>query len=81
MSPQSKLIVGAAIVASATAYLAWLGIRGLRAKPADGAAVAAGPTRGSAARDGFLIVFLNPKIAVFFIKFKKIAEFFPKFSI
>lgn len=25
MSPQSKLIVGAAIVASATAYLAWLG--------------------------------------------------------
>jgi threonine/homoserine/homoserine lactone efflux protein len=25
------------------------------------------PTSGSAARDGFLVVFLNPKVAVFFI--------------
>lgn len=49
------------------AYLAWLGIRGLLAKaPAESAFLTA-QTSASAARDGFLIVFLNPKIAVFFI--------------
>ncbi len=48
------------------AYLAWLGIKGLLAKP-GGTELAGGATRGSAARDGFMIVFLNPKIAVFFI--------------
>lgn len=50
------------------AYLAWLGIKGLMAKP--GGAVAAVPEDErhiGAARDGFLVVFLNPKIAVFFI--------------
>jgi len=49
------------------AYLAWLGLQGLRAKPGEGGELATGPTRAGAARDGFLIVFLNPKIAVFFI--------------
>ena len=48
-------------------YLVWLGIKGLRAQAAPDAALADPPTTGSAARDGFLIVFLNPKIAVFFI--------------
>lgn len=49
------------------AYLAWLGYQGLTARPADpDAALEKIDTRG-AARDGFLIVFLNPKIAVFFI--------------
>jgi threonine/homoserine/homoserine lactone efflux protein len=49
------------------AYLAWLGLRGLLARaPAPDAPVVA--ARGSgAARDGFLIAFLNPQIAVFFI--------------
>lgn len=49
------------------AYLAWLGIRGLLARAeVDGEALTAPDNRG-AARDGFMIVFLNPKIAVFFI--------------
>jgi threonine/homoserine/homoserine lactone efflux protein len=49
------------------AYLAWLGLRGLLAKaPRHDVPVAV--ARGSgAARDGFLIAFLNPQIAVFFI--------------
>ncbi|HKX54629.1 MAG TPA: LysE family transporter [Xanthomonadales bacterium] len=49
------------------AYLAWLGIKGLRARPADTNEQPAATTGSSAARDGFLIVFLNPKVAVFFI--------------
>lgn len=53
------------------AYLVWMGIQGLRAKPAAAASasgMAETPTSGrDAARDGFLIVFLNPKVAVFFI--------------
>lgn len=49
------------------AYLAWLGIQGIRARPGTDDALAETPTTGSAARDGFMIVFLNPKIAVFFI--------------
>ena len=48
-------------------YLVWLGIKGLRARAGDGTILADPATTGSAARDGFLIVFLNPKIAVFFI--------------
>lgn len=50
------------------AYLAWLGLQGLMAKPttADGELVRTGVTYG-AARDGFLVAFLNPKIAVFLI--------------
>jgi threonine/homoserine/homoserine lactone efflux protein len=50
------------------AYLAWLGIKGLLARPAEGpAADAPAESHLGAARDGFLVVFLNPKIAVFFI--------------
>jgi len=49
------------------AYLVWLGIKGLRARGGDNSALAHPPTTGSAARDGFLVVFLNPKVAVFFI--------------
>jgi threonine/homoserine/homoserine lactone efflux protein len=48
-------------------YLAWLGFKGLRAKAAEAGPLAAATTGSSAARDGFLIVFLNPKVAVFFI--------------
>lgn len=49
------------------AYLAWIGIQGLMARPApDGELVPPGATSG-AARDGFLVAFLNPKIAVFLI--------------
>ena len=49
------------------AYLAWLGVRGLLAKPARADDPAPPASGRSAARDGFLIAFLNPKIAVFFI--------------
>jgi threonine/homoserine/homoserine lactone efflux protein len=49
------------------AYLAWLGIKGLMAKPAvDGDLTMKGAASG-AARDGFLVAFLNPKTAVFLI--------------
>jgi threonine/homoserine/homoserine lactone efflux protein len=48
-------------------YLIWIGIKGLQAKAGSGDSLADPPTTGSAARDGFLIVFLNPKVAVFFI--------------
>lgn len=48
-------------------YLAWLGMRGLLARaPPDGELPPA-PVGAGAARDGFLIVFFNPKVAVFFI--------------
>jgi threonine/homoserine/homoserine lactone efflux protein len=52
-------------------FLLWLGIQGLRAKapaPADEQnPPLAPPSSGSAARDGFLIVFLNPKVVIFLI--------------
>ncbi len=48
-------------------YLVWMGINGLRARATPAATLADPPTTGSAARDGFLVVFLNPKIAIFFI--------------
>jgi len=49
------------------AYLVWLGIRGILTKAQPEGMDGSGPTGRSAARDGFLIVFLNPQIAVFFI--------------
>ena len=48
-------------------YLIWIGIKGLRAQKKTDATLANPPSTGSAARDGFLVVFLNPKVAVFFI--------------
>ena len=48
-------------------YLLWLGGKGLRAKPAAQLEWEEHAGSGNAARDGFLVVFLNPKIAVFFI--------------
>lgn len=49
------------------AYLAWLGFRGLAAKAIAPKDMPEAPPLTGAARDGFLIVFLNPKVAVFFI--------------
>jgi threonine/homoserine/homoserine lactone efflux protein len=49
------------------AYLAWLGVRGLTAKAGRPGDIPQAPPLTGAARDGFLIVFLNPKVAVFFI--------------
>lgn len=48
-------------------YLAWLGFKGLLAPANPEADLPDVPTTTSAARDGFLVVFLNPKIAVFFL--------------
>jgi len=48
-------------------YLVWLGINGLRARVTPHATLTHPPTTGSAARDGFLVVFLNPKVAIFFV--------------
>lgn len=48
-------------------YLIWIGIKGLRARAGADATLANTTTTRSAARDGFLVVFLNPKVAVFFI--------------
>ena len=48
-------------------YLIWIGYKGLRAQRSAGATLSGAPTTSSAARDGFLVVFLNPKVAVFFI--------------
>jgi threonine/homoserine/homoserine lactone efflux protein len=48
-------------------YLVWMGINGLRARATPHTTLADPPGTGSAARDGFLVVFLNPKIAIFLI--------------
>ena len=48
-------------------YLAWLGVKGLMAKRQADDELPEPPTTKSAARDGFLIAFFNPKIAVFFL--------------
>ncbi len=60
-------VLFAALQWGGAAYLVWLGIKGLRAKRVPGSKLTATTTTGNAARDGFLVVFLNPKIAVFFI--------------
>jgi threonine/homoserine/homoserine lactone efflux protein len=51
---------------SGALYLAWMGIKGLLSKSNPNEKLEE-VTATQAARDGFLIVFLNPKIAVFFI--------------
>ncbi|KAA1176186.1 LysE family translocator [Marinobacter salinexigens] len=48
-------------------YLAWIGLRGLTAKPPENTELPDIPTTRSAARDGFLMAFFNPKAAVFFL--------------
>ncbi len=48
-------------------YLAWLGVKGLMARTGDSSGEPVVVTTTSAARDGFLLAFLNPKIAVFFL--------------
>ena len=49
------------------AYLAWLGIRLLRAKPAQpGEEVVRGPVTGSALLFGFIVTLTNPKAIVLF---------------
>jgi len=48
-------------------YLIWIGIKGLLAKDHTAEELPDTPTSSSAARDGFLVVFFNPKVAVFFI--------------
>ena len=49
------------------AYLVWLGIKGLMAKPVTEDSLVESGSASSAGLDGFLIAFLNPKIAVFLI--------------
>ncbi len=53
------------------AYLTWVGVQALRAKPRSGdidlAAGVAAPTAGAAWTTGFLVNVLNPKAALFFI--------------
>ncbi len=51
---------------SGALYLVWLGIKGLLSKSNPNQNLPQVEAR-AAARDGFMIVFLNPKIAVFFI--------------
>lgn len=48
-------------------YLAWIGVHGLMAKPRTIDSGRAATSALTAARDGFLMAFLNPKGAVFFI--------------
>ncbi|MBL0646310.1 LysE family translocator [Aeromonas caviae] len=52
------------------AFLAWLGIKALLARPAGGEAGKEGghPPRGrQGAFEGFMVAFLNPQLAIFFI--------------
>jgi len=49
-------------------FLLWLAVSGWRAAGRHGATVARAPADGrGAVRDGFLIAFLNPKVALFFL--------------
>lgn len=66
----------AAVKYAGAAYLAWLGVQSLRAKPRSPADVAGGagvagagglPTAGAAFATGFLTNALNPKATLFFI--------------
>jgi threonine/homoserine/homoserine lactone efflux protein len=49
------------------AYLVWLGVKGLLARGMEDPRQQQAPSHASAARSGFLVVFFNPKIAVFFL--------------
>jgi threonine/homoserine/homoserine lactone efflux protein len=58
-----------AIALVGAGYLAWLGVRALRAKRSVGdvGGMAAYASSAAGVRDGFTIALLNPKIAVFFL--------------
>lgn len=59
-----------ALMMGGALYLAWLGIKALRSSGEAAALASKGGRPASiaaAARDGFLVSFLNPKIAVFFL--------------
>lgn len=58
-----------AVALIGAAYLLWLGINSLRSAADNPEAGTTRPAAsiGAAARDGFAIAFLNPKIAVFFL--------------
>jgi threonine/homoserine/homoserine lactone efflux protein len=49
------------------AYLIWLAFKGIRASTAASINQDQERATGSAVRNGFLVVFFNPKVAVFFI--------------
>ena len=49
------------------AYLIWLAFKGIRASTAVSIDQDQERATGSAVRNGFLVVFFNPKVAVFFI--------------
>jgi len=54
------------------AYLVWLGLRTLLARPAaaaEGGLPAAAPTGWATFRQGFVVAVLNPKTALFFLAF------------
>ena len=55
-----------ALQIAGAAYLLWMGIQGLRSRAKPDQTLVRVETH-AAVRDGLLIVFLNPKIAVFFI--------------
>lgn len=48
-------------------YLLWLGVVNLKARPAGNITRLTPTTSASAARDGFMMAFLNPKAALFFL--------------
>ncbi len=57
-----------AITYAGALYLAWLGIKALRSKGASTQLLSPEATPiGQAARDGFFIALLNPKLALFFL--------------
>ena len=58
------------LIYTGAAYLAWLGFKALRASgnsALNPATTTTASTQFSALRDGFLVAFLNPKIAIFFV--------------
>lgn len=61
--PQLTLVIRAL----GTVFLLWLAVKSWRAADGPAPQLANAPTHGRAARDGFLIAFLNPKVALFFL--------------
>ncbi|GLP97267.1 LysE family translocator [Paraferrimonas sedimenticola] len=66
---QQQPLVFQGISLAGAAYLAWLGFQALSAKQGIAAKLASGESasRMEAARDGFAIAVLNPKILLFFV--------------